>query len=95
MAELALARHRLEAGDVSALAPLEALATRPAREIRTRRVGWLAAAAVAEYRCKADSPALREHALAGLRALRAQVRNAQPEGGAVERTIVDTYAACL
>ena len=95
LAELALARYRLATGDAAALGRLDALAGLPEREIRTRRVGWLAAAAAAGYRCDTSDATLREHTLAGLRTLRAQVRNAQPEGGMVERVVADTYAACL
>ena len=95
LAQLALARYRLDTGDATALAQLDALAGLPEREIRTRRVGWLAAAAAAGHRCDTGDATLRAHTLAGLRTLRAQVRNAQPEGGMVERVVADTYTACL
>ncbi|WP_140909694.1 serine/threonine-protein kinase [Cognatiluteimonas lumbrici] len=95
LAELALARYQLESGDAAALARLDALAGLASREIRTRRVGWLAAAAAARHRCGSGDDRLRTHTLAGLRTLRAQVRNAQPEGGLVERVVANTYAACM
>jgi serine/threonine-protein kinase len=94
-AELALARYRLATGDAAALARLDALAGLPSREIRIRRIGWLAAASAAAYRCENGNAQVRAHTLAGLRALRAQVRNAQPEGGNVERVVAATYRACM
>jgi serine/threonine-protein kinase len=90
---LALARFQAGKGDMAALARLDALAAQRApREIGLRKVAWLAGAAAARQRCHGPQ---RSHALAALRALAAEVRNAQPEGGATAREIAAARQACL
>ena len=92
-AQLALARFRAAQGDGAALARLDALAAQRApREIGLRKVAWLAGAAAGVQRCHGPQ---RHHALAALRALAAEVRNAQPEGGSTAREIAAAQASCL
>ena len=62
-----------------------------ARDIDSRKVAWLAGAYAAGERCRGP---LRGQSLARLRALAAEVRNAQPEGGTTERTIALEQARC-
>jgi serine/threonine-protein kinase len=91
-ARLALARFQAAQGDDAALARLDALAAQRApREIGLRKVAWLAGAAAAALRCHGPQ---RHHALASLHALAAEVRNAQPEGGATGREIAVAQASC-
>lgn len=91
-AQLVLARYQAGKGDVAALARLDALASQHTqREIGLRRIAWLAGAAAASQRCKGPQ---RDHAMATLRALAAENRNAQPEGGSVAREIAAAQAAC-
>src|SRR5690606_17527078 len=82
-AQLSQARFQATQGDQAALARLDALAAhRAPRELGQRKVAWQAAAAAAGLRCHGPQ---RSHALASLRAVAAEVRNAQPEGGAIAR----------
>ena len=92
-AQLSLARFQATHGDKAALARLDALAAhRAPRELGQRKVAWQAAAAAAGLRCRG---AQRNHALAALRAVAAEVRNAQPEGGAIAREIETIRRSCL
>ena len=92
-AQLSLARFQAAQGDLAALTRLDALAAQRApREIGLRKVAWLAGAAAAAQRCHGPQ---RRHALASLRALAAEVRNAQPEGGSTAREIAAAQAGCL
>lgn len=97
-ARLALARHQAKRGDPDALATLDALAAiRAPRELGVRRVAWLAAASAASLRCAAagaGAPAERARAQATLRVVSAEVRNALPEGSAVEREVAALSAGC-
>ena len=91
-AALSLARFQAQRGDAGALARLDALARqRVPRDIDSRKVSWLAGAYAAGERCRGP---LRGQALSRLRALSAEVRNAQPEGGATQRAIAAEQAAC-
>jgi serine/threonine-protein kinase len=91
-AQLALARFQAARGNAAALARLDALAAqRPPRELGLRKVAWLAGAVAAAQRCHGPQ---RAHALASLRALGAEVRNAQPEGGATARQVATAQASC-
>ena len=91
-ARLALARFQARNGDAVALARLDGLARqRELRDIDSRKVAWLAGAYAAGERCRGP---LRGQSLSRLRALSAEVRNAQPEGGTTERTIALEQARC-
>src|SRR5690606_2416178 len=92
-AEISLARHEARQGDAAALTRLDALAELPQQEAELRKASWLARAYAAEARC--GMPSQRPLALASLQALRAQVVQAQPEGGALPREIEGLHAACL
>ncbi|MEO5565118.1 MAG: serine/threonine-protein kinase, partial [Luteimonas sp.] len=90
--QLALARYQAGKGSVAALAQLDAMAAQHLqREIGLRRIAWQAGIAAAAQRCKGPQ---RDHAKATLRALAAENRNAQPEGGAVARKIAAAQSAC-
>ncbi|HRO26867.1 MAG TPA: serine/threonine-protein kinase [Luteimonas sp.] len=91
-AEISLARHEARLGDPGAVSRLDALAELPQDEHELSKAGWLARAYAAEARCR--TPSERHLALASLQALVAQVRQAQPEGGAVPREIDALHAAC-
>ncbi len=90
-AELSLAAFQAARGDRDAMARLDALAALPQSEIELRKVAWLAGATAAARRCHGPQ---REHALALLQALQADVRNAQPEGGAIARGVAAARASC-
>src|SRR5690606_13467114 len=80
-AQLSQARFQAAQGDQAALGRLETLAAhRSPRELGQRKIAWQAAAAAAGLRCRGPQ---RSHALAALQAVAAEVRNAQPEGGAI------------
>jgi len=91
-AQLALARFQAANGDAAALARMDLLARqRTPRAIDARKVAWLAGAYAAGERCRGPG---RPQALSRLRALAAEVRNAQPQGGATERQILGVQAQC-
>ncbi len=92
LAEIALARHQALAGDVAALGRLDALAELPQDDPDLRSAAWLARAYAAQVRC--SMPAQKPLALAGLQALRTQVVQARPEGGALQRQLDRIEAAC-
>ncbi|MDQ2702244.1 MAG: serine/threonine-protein kinase [Pseudomonadota bacterium] len=92
-AQLSLARFQAAQGDQAALARLDALAAhRAPRELGLQKVAWQASAAAAGLRCRGSQ---RNHALAALQAVAAEVRNAQPEGGAIAREIETIRRRCL
>src|SRR5690606_683973 len=92
-AQLSLARFQAARGDQAALGRLDALAAhRAPRELGQRKIAWQAAAAAAGQRCRGPQ---RSHALAALQAVAAEVRNAQPEGGAIAREIEAIRRGCL
>jgi len=92
-ARLALLRYQAGRGDKAAMAGLDALAgARAPREIGVRKVSWLAAASAARVRC--DGPG-QPQALATLRAVAAEARNALPQGSAVGREIAVLANACI
>jgi serine/threonine-protein kinase len=90
-AELSLAAFQAARGDRAAMARLDTLAALPQSEIELRKVAWLAGATAAAGRCHGPQ---RDHALALLQALQADVRNAQPEGGAIARAVAAARASC-
>ena len=92
-AELVLARVQARAGRTDAMARLEALAAVPETDPMQRPVVWRARAYGAEALCE-QSPADAARAARALDALIAQLRQAQPEGGAVTREVSAIREAC-
>lgn len=89
----ALSRDRAaaEQGHDDALAALDRLARTPPDDAELRKIGWLARAHAAALRCR-DVQA--REARSALAVLAAQVRAAQPEGGAVSREIDAARQRC-
>ena len=96
LAELALARHQARRGDDTALARLDALASRPVSNDALRDVAWRARAAAAQVRCRGPGRTGpdRARALRSLDALSATLQTARPDGGAIVREVAAIRAGC-
>ncbi len=96
LAELALAYHRAlnNAGDelaTVALVQLDALAELPRNDVELRKVAWRARAYSAQLRCHGPQ---RPRALQQLQRLDDQLRQSQPEGGAISREVAAVRTGC-
>ncbi|MCD9029478.1 tetratricopeptide repeat protein [Luteimonas sp. BDR2-5] len=90
-AQLSLARFDARRGDDDALQQLDALGMTPETDAELRRLAWLARAYAADVRCSRGE---RLPARTALTAVEAQMRQAQPEGGAVVREVEAIRAGC-
>lgn len=90
-AELSLAYSQALAGDLDALAQLDALSALPNADIELRKIGWLAQAYAARVRCNGATQAQARERLDILhRALTTQ----RPDGSAIGREIDSIRANC-
>jgi serine/threonine-protein kinase len=92
LAELALARHEARAGNIAALARLDALAALAERDPELRAVAWRARAAAAQVRCAGPG---RDAAQSSLDAMLATLRSTRPDGSALTREVAAIRAGCL
>ncbi|WP_101926241.1 MULTISPECIES: serine/threonine-protein kinase [Luteimonas] len=83
-AQLSLARFDAGRGNAAALAQLDRMGTGPETDAELRKLAWLARAYAGEARCDGEA---RRQAQASLDALETQMRQAQPEGGAIVREV--------
>ena len=90
-AQLSLATFEARRGDPAALGRLDTLGQLPAEDFELRKVAWLARAEAAGLRCHGPR---RSAAIAELRALDGELRQALPEGGSVVREVATIAARC-
>jgi serine/threonine-protein kinase len=95
-AELALAYQRAltmpgDARAATALAQLDTLAGLPQDDLELREVAWRARAYATQLRCHGPQ---RDRALEQLRVLEGQLRQHQPEGGAITREVEAIRHGC-
>ncbi|WP_206862040.1 serine/threonine-protein kinase [Lysobacter changpingensis] len=90
-AELALARAQALDGDDGALTRLDALAGLSHSDLDLRRTAWRAQAYAAQLRCHGPD---RDPAMARLDTLQEQLRDAQPDGGAIPREVAAIVRGC-
>jgi len=90
-AELSLAHAQALEGDDGALTRLDALAGLSHGDLDLRRTAWRAQAYAAQLRCHGPD---RDPAMARLDALQDQLRDAQPDGGAIPREVAAIVRGC-
>lgn len=90
-AELSLAHAQALEGDDGALTRLDALAGLSHGDLDLRRTAWRAQAYAAQLRCHGPD---RDTAMARLETLQEQLREAQPDGGAIPREVAAIVRGC-